>query len=209
VAVNISRAYIPTVPTFVRPCIPAGRKSVPPGEAWLHELKLDGYRFQIAKEGRQVRLYSGCGTEWTRRLPGFTASFLALPCLSALLDGELVLPDGDGAPEIEGEVDEHELVFFAFDLLHRDGKDLRHLPLIERRRRLVRLVCRAEVPCLHLVEAFDDGAALLRAAERHGLNGIVSKRRDARYRSGECSDWVSVINVQGRTSDKPGRPSAR
>src|SRR5262249_28308369 len=132
--------------------------------------------------------------DWTKRLPGFAAAFLELPCRSALLDGELVFPDDDGAPNFHGlrSTDERNLVFFAFDLLHREGHDLRLMPLRERRRRLVRLVGRAEIPCLHLVETFEDGAALLRAAEQHGLEGIVSKRWDAPYRSGTSRDWVKV-----------------
>jgi bifunctional non-homologous end joining protein LigD len=55
-------------PKFVRPCIPTTANAIPRGDAWLHEPKLDGYRFQIAKEGRQVRLYSRNGHEWTKRL---------------------------------------------------------------------------------------------------------------------------------------------
>ena len=169
---------------FVRPCIPTAGKVIPKGEGWLHEPKFDGYRFQIVKGTRAVRLYSRNGYDWTKRLPGFADAFQRLPCRSATLDGELVLPDEDGAPDFEGlstsvrEAQEHELVFFAFDLLYRDGNNLRPLPLTERRRRLVRLVGRAEIPCLHLVQAFDDGVKLLEAAERHGLEGIVSKRRD-------------------------------
>src|SRR5262249_32850822 len=145
--------------TFVRPCIPTARKTVPAGSAWHHEIKLDGYRFQIAKDERDVRLYSRNGKDCTKRLPGFPTAFSELPCRSALLDGELVFPDEDGAPDFHGlrSADEHNLVFFAFDLLHRDGFGLQPLTLHERRQRLVRLVGRAEIPCLHLVEVFEDG----------------------------------------------------
>ena len=130
---------------FVRPCVPTTAKTIPNGDAWQHEIKLDGYRFQVAKDGRQVRLYSRSGKDWTKRLSNFADAFLKLPCRSALFDGELVLPDESGAPNFYGvrSADDRDLVFFAFDLLHRDGKDLRPLPLIERRRRLVRLVGRA------------------------------------------------------------------
>jgi ATP-dependent DNA ligase len=120
-------------PKFVRPRAPFTRKSVPKGATWLHELKLDGYRFQIVKDGRLVRLYSRDGYDWTKRLPGFADAFQRLPCRSAVLDGELVQPDDDGAPDFDGlrtavrETEEHEHVFFAFDLLYRDGKDLRAL----------------------------------------------------------------------------------
>jgi bifunctional non-homologous end joining protein LigD len=125
-----------------------------------------------------------------------------------VLDGELVLPDENGAPNFDGlqtavrSAQEHELVFFAFDLLYRDGKDLRALPLTERKRRLGRLVGRAEISCLHLIEAFDDGTKLLQAAERHGLEGIVSKRRDSPYRSGECRDWVKVKTDAWRVANR-------
>ena len=96
-----------------------------------------------------------------------------------------------------------ELLFFAFDLLHRDGQDLRPLPLSERRRRLARLISRSEIPCLHLVEAFDDGAKLLDAAERMQLEGIVSKRRAAPYRSGECR-WRGQSAGARRTGNGGG-----
>jgi bifunctional non-homologous end joining protein LigD len=113
------------------------------------------------------------------------------------LDGTLVLPDAEDAPNVDGRVraidtSEWEPVFFAFDLLYRDGQDLRPLALIERKRRLSRLVNRADIGCLHLVQTFEDGTALLAAAQRHGLEGVVSKRRDAPYRSGRCRDWRKV-----------------
>lgn len=83
----------------------------PGGPGWLHELKLDGVRFQVVKGGSQVRLYGRSGAEWTKRLPGFAAAFLDLRCRS--LDGELVLPEEDGAPDslqsVVSEAQEHEL----------------------------------------------------------------------------------------------------
>src|SRR5262245_65975173 len=71
---------------------------------------------------------------------------------------------------------QHELAVFAFDLLHHNGEDLCTVPLLERRLQLTQLVARSGVRCLHLVQTFADGAKLLAAAERHGLEGIVSKR---------------------------------
>jgi bifunctional non-homologous end joining protein LigD len=81
------------------------------------------------------------------------------------------------------------------------SQDLRPQPLIERRQLLERLLRRAKVPCLHLVDAFDDGQKLLEAAEKHGLEGVVSKRRSAPYRSGECRDWVKVKTVSWREAN--------
>jgi bifunctional non-homologous end joining protein LigD len=152
---------------FIPPCSPIRAPAPPARDVWLHELKLDGYRLQIIKDRREVRVFTRRGAEWTERLAAFADPFIALACRSAILDGELVLPDRTGAPDFRGlhrampSSRHHELAFFASDLLHRDGKDLRPLPLVERRRRLARLIARSDIPCLHLVEAFDDGVKLL------------------------------------------------
>jgi ATP-dependent DNA ligase len=198
---------VPEALRFIKPCSPVRAKTVPAGNAWLHELKLDGYRLQIIKDRREVRVFTRRGAEWTERLAAFADPFVTLACRSAVLDGELVLPDNTGAPDFRGlhramASRHHELVFFAFDLLHRDGQDLAPLPLTERRRRLSRLINRSDVPCLHLVEAFDDGAKLLATAERMKLEGIVSKRRTAPYRSGECRDWRKVKTVAWREANR-------
>ena len=85
---------------------------------------------------------------------------------------------------------------------YRDGQDLRHLPLTERKRRLARLIARSDIPCLHLVEAFDDGVKLLETAERMQLEGIVSKRRNSAYRSGECRDWRKIKTAAWRAANR-------
>src|SRR6478735_3426327 len=189
--------------------------TAPVGPAWLHELKLDGYRLQIIKDRREVRVFTRRGAEWTERLAAFADPFITLACRSTILDGELVLPDKTGAPDFRGlhramaSSRHHELAFFAFDLLHRDGQNLAPLPLTDRRRRLARLISRSEISCLHLVEAFDDGAKLLATAERMRLEGIVSKRRTAPYRSGECRDWRKVKTAAWRERTGSGGGCSR
>jgi bifunctional non-homologous end joining protein LigD len=210
VANGARRTYILTVygtPHFIKPCSPIAARTPPAGEGWLHEPKLDGYRLQVVKDGRQVRLYSRSGYDWTKRLARMAEALQAIPCRSAVIDGELVLPDKRGTPDFTGlaaalRKRQHELAVYAFDLLHRDGRDLRPLPLLERRRRLERLLSRAEIPCLHLVECFDDGAELLAAAEDLELEGIVSKRLGAPYRSGDCRDWVKVKTAHWRNANQ-------
>jgi bifunctional non-homologous end joining protein LigD len=160
----------------------------------MHEPKLDGYRLQIIKEGRNVRLYSRRGNDWSRMLARVAGALQGIACRSAIIDAELVLPDAEGRPDFAGlhrgwRSGGEELTVFAFDLMHRDGKDLRGLPLMERRRRLTRLLARSDVPCLHLVEAFEDGDALLRQCEALGLEGVVSKRWDTEYVSGMSKHW--------------------
>jgi bifunctional non-homologous end joining protein LigD len=127
----------------------------------LHEPKWDGFRFQVIKDGSNVRLYSRHGAEYTDRLPGMAEAFGKLPTQSAIIDGELVLIDPRGAAHFyqlmaqmrTSHPDESQLMFLAFDLLHQDGVDLRGLPLTERRRDLERLHRKAKVvPYLHLVD---------------------------------------------------------
>src|SRR5262245_56472305 len=89
-------------PKFVRPCIPTTAKAIPRGDAWLHEPKLDGYRFQIVKDGRQVRLYSRNGHEWTKRLAGLAEALQAIPRRAVVLDAELCFPGADGTPDFGG-----------------------------------------------------------------------------------------------------------
>jgi bifunctional non-homologous end joining protein LigD len=182
-------------------------KSVPAGEGWVHEPKLDRYRLQVVKDDSTVRLYSRRGHDWGKRLAALAESLRAIPTRSAILDAELCLPGRDGAPNFYGLMArmhnrQHELAVYAFDLMHLDGEDLRPLPLTTRRRRMERLLGRAKVPCLHLVEAFDDGQALLEAAERHRLEGVVSKRRDAPYRSGESRDWRKIKTAAWREANR-------
>jgi bifunctional non-homologous end joining protein LigD len=195
-------------PTFIRPCQPARATKPPKGDGWLHEPKLDGYRLQIVKEGRLVRLHSKSGYDWTERFLDVASGLAGLPCRSAVIDAELCFQAANGAPDSRGlpaalsSRQPHELVVFAFDLLHRDGVDLRPLPLNERRRRLERLVARSDLPGLNLVECFDEGEKLLEVAERMHLEGIVSKRRAAPYRSGECRDWVKVKTQSWRAANR-------
>jgi ATP-dependent DNA ligase len=195
-------------PKFVRPCIPTITKSIPRGDDWLHEPKLDGYRFQIVKDGDALRLYSRRGNDWTKRLAGLAEALAGIQCRSAVIDAELVFPAADGRPDfyrLQSAMSadrQHELAVFVFDLMHYDGEDLRPIPLIDRRLQLTELVARSNVRCLHLVWGFDDGAKLLEAAERHGLEGIVSKRQVSAYRSGPSRDWVKVKTAAWREANR-------
>jgi bifunctional non-homologous end joining protein LigD len=195
-------------PFFVRPCRPISARSAPVGDAWLHEPKLGGYRLQIVKTGRVVRLYSRNGYEWTKRLAGLAGALGGISWRRATIDAQLVFPNAGSAPDYAGLQEavadgrQHGLAVIAFDALHRDGRGLQPLPLIERRRHLEQLLASSTVPCLHLVEAFDDGVKLLGAAERLGLEGIVSKRRAAPYRSGESNDWRKVKTEAWRSANR-------
>ena len=147
-------------------------------------------------EGRTVRLYTKGGQDWTERLAALAEAFKGLPARSAVLDGEIIMADAGGLPDFrllhktKGRRRGAELHMYAFDLLHLNGKDLRELPLLERARRLARLLDRSKVPVLHLAPSFPDGAALLRSCDQFRMEGIVSKRADRPYRSGPSRDWL-------------------
>ena len=189
-------------PAFIHPCVPAAAARPPQGDGWIHEPKLDGYRFEVIKNGREARLFSKSGAEYTDRLPGMVEAFTALPARAAVLDGELMFTRESGAPHfyaLMGQMrtkrpDESRLMFWVFDLLHENGVDLRHLPWSERKRDLARLCRKATIPCMRQVETFPDGHVLLEHCGRLGLEGVVSKRTDRPYVVGPTPtrSWVTV-----------------
>lgn len=179
---------------FIPPCLAKSARALPTGDAWVHEPKLDGFRLQVVKDRDGVRLYSKRGADWTKRLHALAESLQALPASTAILDCELVYVD-DG-----GHIDFGKLMrratdglnVFAFDLLFLNGRSLIDRSWAERRKRLRALLERTRVSCLHAVAAFENGPTLFAAADKMGLEGVVSKRKDRPYRSGASGDWLKV-----------------
>jgi bifunctional non-homologous end joining protein LigD len=135
-------------------------------------------------------------TDALARLPGVS---------SCIIDGELVACDGAGVPHfyaLHFHSRKYGLCLWAFDLLHHNGRDLREPPLLERKNRLEKLIVAANANWLRSSEGFDDGLKLLAEGDRLGLKGIVSKRRDAPYRSGKQCDWVKVKCATWREANK-------
>jgi len=91
---------------------------------------------------------------------------------------------------------------WAFDLLFHDGRDVREQPLVERKDLLMVLIMGAGDDRLRLSDGFDDGVELLAAAERMGLEGVVSKRSDAPYRSGTRCGWTKTKTQAWRNANK-------
>ena len=144
---------------FIPPCLPSIAKAPPAGDAWLHQPKLDGYRLQIVKEARKVRLYTKGGHDWTERLAALADAQRAIPARSASLDGELVMVDASGIPSFfELHLRRGKrgagLHLFAFDLLHLNGRDVCAQPLVTRQGRLATLLARSSIPCVHPVAKF-------------------------------------------------------
>jgi bifunctional non-homologous end joining protein LigD len=183
-------------PGFILPCQPVLAAVVPPGPAWLHEIKHDGYRILARKDGETVRLWSRHGRDWSREFVAIAGALQALPVDQIVLDGEAMAHCDEGLPDFHGLRSRKQAVgacLFAFDLLMLEGIDYRTRPLVWRKERLVEVL---EGDVLRVVEHLDGdaGDAMFRHACRIGLEGIVSKRRDGPYRSGRCAGWLKIKN---------------
>ncbi len=172
--------------------------AAPEGEAWLHEIKLDGYRIVARIDGGRVRLLSRNGKDWTAKFGGFDER-LARLAGQAIVDGEMTLVRRDGTTDFQSLVaaahDGHpeRLTYFAFDLLHLDGHDLRAVPLIERKQLLEGLIGRLGEPTIRISDHIrGQGPEFYEQACRSGLEGIVSKLATAPYRAARNRDWLKV-----------------
>jgi len=170
-------------------------KTLPTGPEWSYEVKWDGYRAQAVKDGSSVMLASRNLKNITRQYPAVAQAAAGVRAKSALLDGEIVVLDAEGRPSFQAlhhsTFDGLSVVFYAFDLLHLDGRDLTRAPLDERRAALARVVKRTDVL---LSDPLPGTAAQIAGAVRElGLEGVVAKRRRSTYIAGRRSDsWVKV-----------------
>jgi len=177
---------------------------------WAFEIKWDGVRALVSSEPGRIRIESRNGRDITASYPELRALNRALSHHRAILDGEIVAFDEDGRPsfgrlqqrmhltnesQVRRRAQEVPVVLVLFDLLWLDGHSLMHLPYDERRARLEALELTGpnwQTPAAH----HGDGAALLEATARQGLEGLIAKRRDSPYEPGRRSGaWIKVKNV--------------
>jgi len=183
---------------FIEPQLASPVDQPPEGKHWIHEIKHDGYRSQVVIEQRKVRVFTRNGHDWTDRYPSIARAAADLPCLSAIIDGEAIVQDGDGASDFEAlrsaiRWHPHSIILYAFDLLHLDGEDLRKETLLDRRACLKTLISENAESRIQFSEGFvGNGAALFKACAELGLEGIVSKHALAPYRSGRSKTWLKT-----------------
>jgi bifunctional non-homologous end joining protein LigD len=172
----------------------------PSGNEWLHEIKYDGYRIGSQITDADVRLISRNGKDWTHVFPEVAEAVRKLRTKDALIDGEvaMVMPDGKTSFEAlqqaaAGATSHAPLVYFVFDLIRLDGKRIDRLPLEERKAVLRSLVGGRKTGRIRYSDHIEgQGDALFARAQQLGLEGIISKRRDAPYLPGRHPTWQKV-----------------
>jgi bifunctional non-homologous end joining protein LigD len=190
------------LPGFVDPALATSIGKVPSGDRWIHEIKFDGYRVQVHLANEAVQIFTRRGHDWTRRFKKVAHDAWHIKAASAVIDGEIVVPAADGTTdfsvlqnELKGQSTKIALV--AFDLLYLNGRDLRKLPLHQRKAELRKIIAGTDV---QFSESFEvDGTEMLAHACKVGLEGVVSKVRDSVYPSGRSNDWVKKTCAQRET----------
>lgn len=202
---RIPGAVAAPLPAAWKPQLCATADAAPRGKGWLHEIKYDGYRTLVIFDHGKVRMITRNGHDWTHRYGALAKAFEALPCRTAILDGEVVVQDPRGVSTLDlleqalSEGASHAMTFFAFDLVHLDGCDLSACRLVDRKQALEGLIAPLIAGDSHIQfsehlasDGDGDGDALFAQACRLGLEGIVSKKADARYVQGRSQSWVKV-----------------
>jgi bifunctional non-homologous end joining protein LigD len=208
VTANTTGAAPAPMPARIEPTLPSLVVVPPSGDDWVHEIKFDGYRILASIEQGQVTLHTRKGNNWTDRIPFLVGALRSIPVKTALLDGELVALDDRGMSDFQRLQDvlggapgrQTGLVYYAFDLLYLNGVDLRGVGLAQRKALLATLLAGVPAPFARTIRLSDhvigQGPAFLAQAVRMGLEGIVSKQRNAPYRAGRSRTWLKMKCIQ-------------
>lgn len=194
---DLTAALDAALPPKLEPQRATLASSLPSSGEWIIEGKLDGYRMLARIDKRRARLFTSNGHDWTKKLAGLAAALEKLPVTSGWLDGEIVVLK-DGLPDfgaLQDAIDgpgNQEIIYFLFDLPFFGGKDLTNVPLWSRRSLLSQLLKNGG-DRIRLSQDFDAPMAqLFEAAASVGLEGLMLKRRDAKYESGRTQTWLKA-----------------
>jgi bifunctional non-homologous end joining protein LigD len=193
------------LPKFVPPQLATLVSQAPSGDAWLHEMKYDGYRILARLDHGRVTLLSRNGRDWTGKFPTIAEGMGHLPAERAMLDGEVAVLQPDGTTSFQAlqnflsATGRGQLVYMVFDLLHLDGRDLTGARLEDRKAVLERLLASGNGksgPVRYSDHVAGDGPDFFAHACRLGLEGMIAKRRDAPYRGTRGTDWLKIKCVK-------------
>jgi bifunctional non-homologous end joining protein LigD len=195
------------LPDFVPLCLATLSETAPAEPGWIHEIKFDGYRIEArlargahARRDGDVKLMTRKALDWAAKFPTVASAVAELSATQALLDGEIISETDNGLSSFsqlqqdlsDGRTD--RMVYFVFDILHLDGHDLMEAPLTERKQVLHDLLggLPDDGPIRFSAHFDEPGPELLSHACRLSLEGIISKRAQAPYRSGRGADWIKT-----------------
>ncbi|MER8486078.1 ATP-dependent DNA ligase [Mesorhizobium sp. M1322] len=181
---------------FVPPLMPTLVEKPPESGVWLHELKFDGYRSQMIIDECGTRIFTRRGLDWTAKYRDLVAASKSLAVDSAIIDGEIIVLNDAGLSDFAAlrkaiTRRQHALYFVAFDLLHLNGHDLRDMALQERRDTLAGIIP-PDIRIRFSQALPGDANAIYQLVDQAGLEGMVSKRRDSKYRSGPSTNWLKT-----------------
>jgi bifunctional non-homologous end joining protein LigD len=181
----------------IPPCLPSRAERPPAGPEWLHEIKHDGFRIMARRNDNGVRLYTRNGYDFAGRFPQVVEAVSKLQVRSCFIDGEAIVVDERGLSAFDllrSWRHDRAAVLCAFDLIELDGKDLRRVPIEQRKQVLADLLHREREGIVLNVHYDCDGATIFKHACALGCEGIVSKRLGSPYRSGRVEHWRKIKN---------------
>lgn len=189
------------MPGFIKPQLATLKSKAPAGEQWIHEIKYDGYRIQIHLNRGRKKAFTRNGLDWTKRFSTIAGS-LDIPG-EAIIDGEVVVvhEGRTNFSELQAELAagrQDRLEYYAFDLLWRDGQDLRQTAQLDRKRLLRELFDEHDIePPVHFSEHLvGNGQEMFEHASKLRFEGIISKQAGAPYRSERAAAWLKIKAVQ-------------
>ncbi|MGQ0636329.1 MAG: DNA ligase D [Planctomycetaceae bacterium] len=200
---SLSEAALAPLPKAIEPALGRLTERPPQGDAWLHEIKFDGYRILCWLDHGAVVLRTRHGHDWTGRFPEIAAALKRLPANTAVLDGEIVALDDKGASRfaalqqaLSGR-QSGALVYYLFDVLYAAGFDLRPVELETRKKILKKLCPTGSDQRLQFVDhVVGEGSEFLARCRAMGLEGMMSKRRKSPYPAGRSDNWLKVKCLQ-------------
>jgi len=194
-------------PGFIEPCQPLQKDRATEIGGWIHEIKHDGFRMQAHVRQGTTALYTRRGHDWSDKFSSIAEQVKKLLHADLILDGEVIVQNERGISDFyelqkdiaAGRTD--RLLYMVFDVLYVDGVDLREVPLISRRVVLTQVLATSSVTERIRLSAHieAEGQAVFEQACAMKLEGIVSKKRDSLYQSGEQISWIKVKCVKTDT----------
>lgn len=210
------------LPGFVKPQLATLVDTVPDGDDWLHEIKYDGYRAVTSTAGGKTIIRTRNGHDWSEKFTAIAGALNDLPAAAAQFDGEIAVADEKGHTDFGAlqnalaDGDNSRMRYYIFDLLSLNGEDLKKSPLLERKQKLKSVLSRLPKisPLSYCDHIEGSGGVMYDHACKIQLEGIISKKADAPYRSGRTRSWLKIkcgmgqefVIIGWRPSDKKGRP---